>query len=225
VGYQSSLETGETESPIASENAVSLPLVLRRWNLAIIAGVCALFWTASAAAQERRDTTRVDTTRIVPDTTRAVQDTSGPKPELRPPLSPRRAFLYSLALPGYAQSVLGRPRAGALQVTFEAVALVMIGISAADIREARMNRADSIPVSFVNSLGEPGIVYERTPFSSALLRSRQSHLEDWIAVLAANHLFSAADAYVASLLWDLPAEVAVRPAPGGGAAFALHLRW
>jgi hypothetical protein len=158
------------------------------------------------------------------DTARAAFDTTGPRQELRPPLSPRRAFLYSLLLPGYAQSVLGRPRAGTVQVAFEAAALVMIRISAADIREARRNLADSVPVSFVNADGQPSIRYERTPFSGALLRSRRSHFEDWIAVLAANHLFSAADAYVAALLWDLPAEVAVRATPTA-ANVSLRVRW
>ena len=144
--------------------------------------------------------------------TLARADTVGPRPELQPPLSPRRAFLYSLLLPGYSQSVLDRHRAGALQVAFEAAAIVMIRQSAADVREARRNRADSIPVSFVNDQGQPDIRYQSTPFTSSLLRSRRSHLEDWIAVLVANHLFSAADAYVAALLWDLPAEVQAQAA-------------
>ena len=143
----------------------------------------------------------------VPVDTAARFDTAGPRPELQPPLSPRRAFLYSLLMPGYSQSVLGRHRAGALQLVFEAAAIVMIRQSAADVREARRNLADSVVVSFVNDQGEPDIRKVATPFSPGLLRSRRSHLEDWIAVLAANHLFSAADAYVAALLWDLPIEV------------------
>jgi hypothetical protein len=158
------------------------------------------------------------------DTARSRLDTVGPSPERMPPLSPRRAFTYSLLLPGYAQSVLGRHRAGALQVAFETMAIVMIRISAADVREARRDLADSIPVSFVDATGAPAIRYARTPFSAQLLRSRRSHVEDWIAVLAANHLFSAADAYVASLLWDLPAEIALRAAPRS-AGFALRIRW
>ena len=144
--------------------------------------------------------------------TAARVDTVGPRPELRPPLSPRRAFLYSLLLPGYSQSVLGRHRAGALQVAFEAASIVMIRQSAADVREARRNLSDSIVVSFVNDQGQPSITKVATPFSASLLQSRRSHLEDWIAVLVANHLFSAADAYVAALLWDLPLEVQARAA-------------
>lgn len=169
------------------------------------------FASGSLYAQQRADTT-------------ARIDTVGPRPELQPPISPRRAFLYSLFLPGYSQSILGRHRAGALQLAFEAVALAMIRISAADVREARRTVADSIPVSFVNGDGLPAVRYERTPFTSSLLRSRQSHLEDWIAVLAANHLFSGADGYVAALLWDLPAEVALRATPRS-VGVALRLSW
>ena len=151
-------------------------------------------------------------------------DTTGPRPELRPPLSPRRAFLYSLLMPGYAQSVLGRHRAGTLQLVFEAAAIVMIRQSAADVREARRNLADSIVVSFVNENGQPEITRRPSPFSASLLRSRRSHLEDWIAVLLANHLFSAADAYVASLLWDLPVEVQA-DARRGETRVGLRLGW
>ncbi len=149
---------------------------------------------------------------------------SGPSPERRPPLSPRRAFLYSLVMPGYAQSVLGRSRTSSLVMGFETVALVMIRESAGSLREARRNVADSLPVSYVDASGQPGVRYERTPFSRALVRSRQEQLEDWIAVLIGNHLFAAADAYVASLLWDLPAEVAFRASPHS-TGLALRLYW
>ena len=159
-----------------------------------------------------------------PDTVSTAIDTSGPKPELRPPLSPRRAFLYSLLVPGYAQSVLGRTRAGTVEIAFEAFALVMLRQSAADVREARRDVVDSIPVSFVDANGAAKITYERTPFPKSLLKSRRSHLEDWIAVLIANHLFSAADGYVASLLWDLPSEMALRATPHS-AELAFRVYW
>jgi hypothetical protein len=159
-----------------------------------------------------------------PDTPAPRVDTVGPRPELKPPISPRSAFLHSLFLPGYAQSVLGRHRAGSLQLAFEAISLTMIRISAADVREARRMVTDSIPVSFVDAEGLPAIRYQRTPFSAALLRSRRSRLEDWIAVLMANHLFSAADGYVAALLWDLPAEVAVNATPGS-AVLSFRVSW
>jgi hypothetical protein len=158
------------------------------------------------------------------DTTRAPVDTAGPAPELRPPLTPRRAFLYSLVMPGYAQSVLGRNRTSSLIMAFETVALVMIRESAGSLREARRNLADSVIVSYVDASGQPRLVYQRTPFSAALVRSRQEQLEDWIAVLVGNHLFAGADAYVAALLWDLPAEVAFRATPRS-TRLALRLYW
>jgi hypothetical protein len=111
-----------------------------------------------------------------------------------------------------------------LQLAFEAVSLTMIRISAADVREARRALADSIPISFVDAEGQPALRFERTPFSSSLLRSRRSRLEDWIAVLMANHLFSAADGYVSALLWDLPAEVAVT-ATSQATVLALRIGW
>ncbi len=187
--------------------------------------VCACALIAAPGTQCLDAQVRPDTaaSRASPDTMARV-DTVGPRPELRPPLSPRRAFLYSLLLPGYSQSVLGRHRAGALQLAFEAASLIMIRQSASDVREARRMLADSIPVSFVGPAGQPLIRWERTPFSASLIRSRQSHLEDWIAVLIANHLFSAADGYVASLLWDLPTEIAVTPS-SRSASFALRVRW
>ena len=173
---------------------------------------CIALAGASLPAQQRADTSR------------AAVDTAGPTPERRPPLSPRRAFLYSLLLPGYSQSVLGRYRAGSLQLAFEAVSLTMIRLTAADVREARRTSADSIPISFVNGNGQPEIRFERTAFPTSLPRSRRARLEDWIAVLMANHLFSAADGYVAALLWDLPAEVVMDASPQA-ARLALRVRW
>lgn len=154
------------------------------------------------------------------DTVTARVDTVPRTPELRPPLSPRRAFLYSLAVPGYAQSILGRNRTGTMLLAFESVAIIMIRESAANLREARRNRADSVIVSYAD--GTPR--FERTPFSSALVRSRQEQLEDWVAVLVGNHLFSAIDAYVAAHLWDVPMEVGYRAA-SGRRGLALRLYW
>ncbi len=151
-------------------------------------------------------------------------DTVVVAPERTPPLSPRRAFLYSLALPGYSQSVLGRHRAGALQVAFEAAAIVMVRMSAADLREARRNLADSITVSFVDAAGAPSIQTARSPWNSDLVRARRAHVEDWIAVWAANHLFSALDGFVAAHLWDLPAELAVTATPSS-TGLALKVHW
>ncbi len=165
---------------------------------------------------------------LLPPVARAQQpvsiDTVPPRLERRAPLSPRKAFVTSLLVPGYAQSVLGRGRTGTLLVAFESVALVMIRESSAGLREARRNLADSVIVSYVDGSGNPAIRWERTPFSRALVRSRQEQVEDWIAVLAGNHLFAAIDAYVAAHLWDVPLEVGIRSSQGTR-GLALRLNW
>src|SRR5690349_11815552 len=73
-----------------------------------------------------------------PDSTRVRPSGPTPTPDsLKPPLSPRRAFLYSALVPGFAQAKLGRNRAAAVMLAVEAVAIAMIRQSAADVREAR----------------------------------------------------------------------------------------
>jgi hypothetical protein len=131
------------------------------------------------------------------------------------PLTPRRAFLYSFLVPGYSQSVLGRNKAATGFLLFEAISLAMIRESAADVREAQRLQNDTVVVSWVDASGRA----LATPDTAAILfgdrevRSRRAHVEDWIAVLVANHLFAGADAYVAAHLWDVKARVGLRVAP------------
>jgi hypothetical protein len=184
-------------------------------GLAFAVAALALGAPSSSGAQ-RPDTVAVVTAAVVADTGAAL--------ERRPPISPRRAFLTSLALPGYGQSVLGRKRSGAMMLAFEAMAVVMVREASLGVREARRNAADSVIVAFVDGTGAQATRYERSGFPTALIRARKEHVEDWIAVLVANHLFSATDAFVSALLWDLPAEVAV--SNGRGATnLGLRLRF
>ena len=86
------------------------------------------FVPSSSAAAQRPDTVA----RPIPAPAIRASTDSG-----TPPLSPRRAFLCSFLLPGYAQSVLGRHKAGATFMLVKAISLVMIRESVADVREAR----------------------------------------------------------------------------------------
>ncbi|MFN2564710.1 MAG: hypothetical protein ABR499_06835 [Gemmatimonadaceae bacterium] len=143
----------------------------------------------------------------------------------RPPLSPRRAFVASLVAPGYAQSVLGRPNASALFILTEAIGVLMVGESARELREARRFEDDSVALYFVNPIsGAPDTIYQSPRYSSALVRARRAHLEDWIAALVANHIIAAADAFVAAHLWDVPAHVGLYRA-GRGASISARFRW
>ena len=144
---------------------------------------------------------------------------------LKPPISPRRAFLYSFIMPGYSQSVLGRHKAATTFLLVEAIGISMIRESAADAHEARRMATDSIVVSWVDASGNLQKTITPPPFSSNEVRTRDAHVEDWVAVVIANHLLAGADAFVASHLWDVPARLAIRVRPGGGATVGASLTW
>src|SRR5436305_1786470 len=65
---------------------------------------------APAAAAQRPDSTRV----------RAMPARAPIPDSLKPPISPRRAFLYSAILPGSGQAILGRNKAAAAMLAVEA---------------------------------------------------------------------------------------------------------
>jgi hypothetical protein len=141
------------------------------------------------------------------------------------PLSPRRAFFYSFIMPGFGQSVLRRHKAATTFLLIEAIGVAMIRESAADAHEARRMATDTIVVSWVDAAGSPQRTAVPPPFSSKEVQTRDAHVEDWVAVVVANHLLAGADAFVASHLWDVDARLAVRVLPGGGAAVGASFTW
>lgn len=139
----------------------------------------------------------------------------------RAPLTPRRAFVYSAVLPGLGQSRLDRGSAGALFASVELAAVVMVRRSAADLREARRFRSDSLPAEFTivnGKVTKSGTVVSR--YTADLERTRRLHVEDWLAAIAFNHLFAGADAFVAAQLWDMPVQLQAVPTPSGAAVVA-----
>ena len=109
-------------------------------------------------------------------------------------------------------------------LVIEAMSIAMIRESAADVREARRMSGDSVVSSYVNATG--GLDTVKTPrrFDTPYVHVRQSHVEDWVAFLVANHLFSGADAFVAANLWDVPAQLQIRVGPDG-ARVGAKLTW
>ena len=178
----------------------------------------------AAVAQQRtspvvpRDSARADTTkrplRRIPN--------SIPDSLLRPPITPKAAFLHSLVLPGWGQSALRRNTASTIFASVEIGAIYMVAKSRADLRNAKaLRNLDSL------TIGDPslGDAITKVPaVSQGLINSRQLHLEDWLAILIFNHLLSGADAYVAANLWDVPARVSIRHTPAGPAIGA-QFRW
>ena len=193
----------------------------RSRHAAALIALAALSLGASGSLRaQRADSARAGVVRTVADSNRAKLP--------KPPLSPRRAFLYSLALPGYSQSVLGRPTAGALFVLTESIALAMLRESAADLREARRFRTDSLVVigyqQDASGTGTPTPITQASAYTDRLVDVRRGHVEDWIAFIVANHLFAAADAYVAAHLWDLPTQISVE-SRRDGPVLAAKVSW
>ncbi|HEX6316728.1 MAG TPA: hypothetical protein VFZ73_17780 [Gemmatimonadaceae bacterium] len=175
----------------------------------------------------------VDTARARTDSARAR---SAQFPDsLRPPLSPGRAFLTSLMVPGLGQSRLGRQLPGAVYATVEVMSVVMLLKAKNDLRIARgqaaariVNRYSVDPATGAPLLDPGGLPIPQDTvanrFDVERVEARRTQVEDWIAVLAFNHLFAGADAFVAALLWDLPARVgAQRLTRGFG--IGLSVRW
>jgi hypothetical protein len=149
---------------------------------------------------------------------------TAPSDSVRPPLSPRRAFLYSLFIPGLAQAKLDRPMVGAGFFLVEAFAIALVHRTADDLRLARAYQRDSIPARFLtdpgtgapqlDGNGKPVVAaWAPTQYTKELVRTRELQLEDWTAILLFNHLIAGAEAYVGAQLWDLPQHVKLRAAP------------
>jgi len=142
-----------------------------------------------------------------------------------PPLTPKRAFMYSSLLPGLGQSRLDHGTSGALFASIELAAIVMMRRSQMDLREARRYQIDTLPNQYIvagDSVIKNGVFTNR--FTRDLVRTRRLHVEDWMAVVAFNHLFAGADAFVSAQLWDVPVELSAYPRPSG-AVFAATIRF
>jgi len=142
-----------------------------------------------------------------------------------PPLTPKRAFLYSALLPGFGQSRLDRGTSGALFASVELAAMVMVRRSGMDLREARRYQIDTLPAEYRvagSSVEKNGTFTNQ--FTRDLVRTRRLHVEDWLAVLAFNHLFAGADAFVSAQLWNVPVELSAIPRPSG-AVFVATVRY
>jgi hypothetical protein len=117
-------------------------------------------------------------------------------------ISPGNALWRSLLLPGWGQARLNRKLAGGMFVAWEGVTL---GMSLKTRRELR---------------------YLRRTNSGRADDKRQEH-EDWLVLLAFNHLFAGLEAYISAHLADFPGDLRLRALPGGvGATISvpLHIR-
>jgi hypothetical protein len=107
-------------------------------------------------------------------------------------LKPLPAFLHSLLIPGWAQAKLDRKLTASLFLGWEGLTLGMSLKAAGEVR-------------YLNRIGA----------DSARLESKKQERQDWLILLAFNHLFAGLEAFVGSHLQDFPADVRLRAAPGG----------
>ncbi len=199
------------------------------WQRATLASRCAPLVLLLVLANVEVGAQRADSLRAGAS---AVRPQPADTAVRQPPISPRRAFLRSLLVPGWGQTSLDRGTAGGLFVLMEGITAVMIVKSSDDLGRAKNARADSIFQGFqVNATtgelemkdGQPVPIFVRNPLTDRISARRQ-HLEDWIALMAFNHLFAGAEAFVAAHLYDVPARISVRPAERG-VTVAARLTW
>jgi hypothetical protein len=105
-------------------------------------------------------------------------------------LRPVSAAWRSLLVPGWGQAATGRAVTGALFVVWEGTTLYMW-------RKARSEAA------YFEEIGHGGA------------DGKRQEEEDWLVLLVFNHLFAAAEAFVAGHLQDFPEELEIRAVPGG----------
>ncbi|HJU89429.1 MAG TPA: hypothetical protein VJ672_08560 [Gemmatimonadaceae bacterium] len=179
--------------------------------------VCLTIALAAPLVAQQPDSARAG---ITARTTEA--DTVAARVRARPPVSPRSAFLRSLLVPGWGQSKLDRGTAGALFTAVEVGAVAMLINSQRELNAARRVRNDSVFVGW--STDTPPVPIFEPAFLSDRVRARRQQVEDWAAIVIANHLLSGLDAFIAAHLWDLPTQVSVRQTENG-TALAARVSW
>jgi hypothetical protein len=110
------------------------------------------------------------------------------------------ALWRSLLIPGWGQARLNRKLAGGIFIGWEAVTLGMTLKTRDELRYLRR-------------------------FESARADDKRQEHEDWVVLLAFNHLFAGLEAYVSAHLADFPGDLRFEATPGGvGASVSLPIR-
>jgi hypothetical protein len=140
------------------------------------------------------------------DTTRArrpaIPAPARPDTLTRKYISPFNALWRSLLIPGWGQARLNRKLPGGILVAWEGVTLGMTLKTRSELR------------------------YLRRTGSGRADEKRQEH-EDWVVLLAFNHLFAGLEAFVSAHLADFPGDLRFQAVPGGFGAsvsFPIQLR-
>ncbi len=168
----------------------------------------ALLGAGSAVAQDSVTVVPVPDTTVRVDTVTAVRADSLAIParaqslnavgaadsvDRKPPVGPGGALWRSLLIPGWGQAKLGRGIAAGIFIAVEGVSLGMVLKTNSELQYT--SATDSTAVS-----------------------NKTQEREDWIVIMAVNHLIAGLEAYVSAHLWDFPGDLALKPVRGGGVA-------
>ncbi|HEX5387646.1 MAG TPA: hypothetical protein VFW66_13150 [Gemmatimonadales bacterium] len=157
----------------------------------------------------RVDSARADSARVDSLRSDSLSATAADTAAVRLPdslgvlrVSPGAALWRSLLLPGWGQLKLGHHFAAGFFIAAEAVTLGMSIKTSRDLSQLRQSGADSVTID-----------------------SKSQSREDWLVLLAVNHLLAGLEAFVAAHLSDFPAELKLRRTPRGmDAGFSLPVR-
>jgi len=174
----------------------SIPTRSRHLPSAICRGFLILLLTAGASAVDLR----AQAAPPPPPASRVPGPAVPPDTLQRQYISPLNAFWRSFLIPGWGQARLNRKLTAGLFVGWEGVTFGMAlktRRELANLRRTGSARGDS---------------------------KRQEH-EDWVVLLAFNHLLAGLEAYVSAHLADFPGDLRLQAAPGGvGAAVSVPIR-
>ena len=176
----------------------------------VVLAAMLLAWPARGARAQIADSARVGAT----SRRTAAADTGQRPVKAGPPISPRRALLQSMLIPGWGQVSLDRNTAGGLFVALEVTSIAMLVQSKKQLSIARAAAGDSILDPATGDL-------VANPLEGRI-RPRKRAVEDWTALLIFSHLIAAADAFVAAHLWDVPVQVQGREGERG-ATITTHI--
>lgn len=150
-----------------------------------------------------------------PDTAVAGARATSLIPE--PAISPRSAFLRSLALPGWGHASLGSYNRGAFYFGTQATAvwmLLTVNQRRGAAEKARDLRAEEVESrARQEGITDPFQIQQRVDAdpsvarAEGLVESRDQQFEDWLALSIFLVLLGGADAYVSAHLADFPAPV------------------
>lgn len=120
---------------------------------------------------------------------------------VRPTVRPLPAFFRSLVLPGWGQAILDRKLTAGLFMAWEGITLSMALKAHREVQRLERTEDTRIPAGSMEE--------------SERLQAKKAEREDWLVLLAFNHLFSGLEAFVSAHLWDFPEDVRIRAVPIG----------